>query len=278
MAGKLPYEGFLLVSDMDRTLVTEDFKIPERNIEAIDRFIEKGGLFALATGRVASSAAKYFGRINTNAPSILSNGSSIYDFRTDKILWCATLPDSAEIMLAHIMEKFPDIGAEVYRNEEIYIINSSPWTEKHIVNEGFKFYTVNLNDVPHGWQKILLAGENMRLREVEEYVCSLKHDGYYFVFSNLMYYEALPEGVSKGTTLKRLSEMLNIKTERTFAIGDYYNDLTLVSMAGFGATVAGAPDELRDASKLVVGRCEDGAVADLIEYIENNPHILDSSL
>jgi hydroxymethylpyrimidine pyrophosphatase-like HAD family hydrolase len=88
-----------------------------------------------------------------------------------------------------------------------------------------------------------------------------------------MYYEALPDGVSKGTALLRLADMLNIAHENTVGIGDYFNDLTLVSMAGLGATVFGAPKELVDVAQFVTGPCKDGAVADLIEYLEKSPEV-----
>lgn len=268
MAKKLPFEGILLVSDMDRTLITDEFKVPERNIKAIDKFIENGGLFAVATGRIETSAEKYLGKVKINAPCILSNGTSIYDFRSKKRLWSACLPHAAETTLKEIMKMFPDVGAEVYREDGIYIVKSTEWTEKHIVNENFKYSVMDIENVPSGWQKFLFAGDNARLKKIEEYVSTIDCKGFYFVFSNFMYYEVLPEGVSKGTTLKKLAEILNIDNSKTVGIGDFYNDLTLVSMAGFGATVEGAPYELCKNAKYISGPCENGAVADLIEYLE----------
>lgn len=270
MVKKLPFEGILLVSDMDRTLITDEFKVPERNIKAIDGFIANGGLFAVATGRIETSAEKYLDRVKINAPCILSNGASIFDFKTRKRLWSASLPESAEAFIKEIMTKFPDVGSEIYCEDEIYIINDTEWTQRHIVNENFKYSLANVENVPSGWQKILFAGENARLKEIERYVSGKKHEGMYFVFSNFMYFEVLPEGVSKGTTLKILADFLGIDKAKTVAIGDFYNDLTLVSMAGFGATVKGAPEELCKEAKFITGPCENGAVADLIEYLENH--------
>ncbi|MDR3645533.1 MAG: HAD hydrolase family protein, partial [Clostridia bacterium] len=83
-----------------------------------------------------------------------------------------------------------------------------------------------------------------------------------------IYFEMLPEGASKGETLLRLAQMLGIKKENTAAVGDYYNDIELVSSAGTGFAPAGAPQEVKAAAGHVVGSCEDGAVADVIEYLE----------
>lgn len=271
MSKSLPFEGVLLVSDMDGTLITRDFSVPERNIEAIDRFIEKGGRFTLATGRSAASAGKYITKVKINAPSILSNGSSIYDLSGGKILWNTALPMSVGPLVETVIERFPDVGVELYIDEQIYIVNRNKWTERHIINEGFSYVETSLKDAPHGWQKVLFACENERLCEIDDYIRSLKVDICDFVFSSLNYYEALPKGVSKGTALKKLAEMLGIEYKNTVGIGDYYNDATLVKMAGIGVTVEGAPQELVDAAQFVTGPCENGAVADLIEYLEDNP-------
>ena len=268
-----PFEGILLVSDMDRTLITEDFKVPQRNIEAIDRFISKGGRFTLATGRAASSAAKYLNKVTVNAPAILSNGASIYDLSAHKIIWNTALPLSAEEWLQKVIERFPDVGAELYIDEGIYIVNSNDWTQHHIVNEGFKFENTDVKNAPHGWQKVLFAGENNRLREVDDFINATDHEGCDFVFSNEMYYEALPKDVNKGTALARLAGMFGIEHKNTVGIGDYYNDMSLVAMAGIGVAVEGAPKELIDVAKFVTGPCSNGAVADLIEYLEKTPGV-----
>ena len=42
----------------------------------------------------------------------------------------------------------------------------------------------------------------------------------------------------------------------------------LLKAAGFAVTVAEAPQEIKALCDLVVGPCMDGAVADLIEYLE----------
>jgi Cof subfamily protein (haloacid dehalogenase superfamily) len=268
-----PFEGKLLVSDMDRTLITDNFEVPRRNLEAIDRFIAEGGRFTLATGRIAASATKYLSKVGINAPAILSNGSSIYDFDSHKILWNTTLPSSAEELLQKVLERFPLVGAEVYSDEQIFIVNNNEGTRRHIINEGFKYRLTDVKSAPHGWQKILFADENARLREVDEFIRSIDHDGCDFVFSNTMYYEALPKGVTKGTALERLAAILGIAHKNTIGIGDYYNDLPLVKASGVGVTVAGAPRELIDAAAYVTGPCEGGAVADLIEYLEKTPEL-----
>ena len=46
-----PLSDYLLISDIDGTLVNTKKEIPPRNIEAIAHFREMGGRFTIATGR-----------------------------------------------------------------------------------------------------------------------------------------------------------------------------------------------------------------------------------
>lgn len=273
MSQSLPFEGILMISDMDRTLVTEDFDVPKRNTKAIERFIEKGGHFALATGRSAASASRYLDMVKVNSPCILSNGSTIYDFDNNKILWNAKLAESVEGLVKKILELFPDVGTEIYTDERIYIVSSNKWTDMHKINEKIEFIDRKLEDMPSGWQKVLFAWENSKLHEIEDFVRSLNYTDCDFVFSNTMYYEILPKNVSKGTAMTRLASLMNIDERNTVGIGDFYNDLTLIKMSGFGATVEGAPDDIKEAADFVAGSCRDGAVADVIEYLESSKDI-----
>ncbi|MEG1384721.1 MAG: HAD hydrolase family protein, partial [Oscillospiraceae bacterium] len=68
----------LVVSDIDGTLLQAGYGIPKENIDAIDRFVERGGLFTVATGRSVESVRKYVDWINMSVPAILCNGAVLY--------------------------------------------------------------------------------------------------------------------------------------------------------------------------------------------------------
>lgn len=53
MQGK--FSDYLLVSDMDATLLDDNHTISEENRQAIDYFIKNGGRFTVATGRMVEA-------------------------------------------------------------------------------------------------------------------------------------------------------------------------------------------------------------------------------
>ena len=50
-------------------------------------------------------------------------------------------------------------------------------------------------------------------------------------------------------------------------VPDYYNDFEMIKNADIGAATADAPEEIRKSSDFVACKCEDGAVADFIDYL-----------
>lgn len=71
--------GVFLITDLDGTLLPSSKVLNGKDIKAIDRLIESGGIFSFATGRVIQSAVQYFKAIKVNVPVILGNGGMIYD-------------------------------------------------------------------------------------------------------------------------------------------------------------------------------------------------------
>ena len=74
--------GILLVSDLDGTLIGENFVVPQRNLDAIARFQQEGGSFAIATGRSILSGGHYAELTHPKGPTwinvLLLNTSKDY--------------------------------------------------------------------------------------------------------------------------------------------------------------------------------------------------------
>ncbi len=81
--------------------------------------------------------------------------------------------------------------------------------------------------------------------------------------------DILPAGCSKGAALRRLAIDQGIRTEEILAIGDNWNDLSMLEMAGRAVLMANAPEDLkvlaRERGWTIGGRHEDDAVAVAIE-------------
>ena len=88
----LKFNKVLLASDFDNTLVytqsaldngTDIPPMCPRNREALDYFIQNGGLFAISTGRALPAFMDYAKDVPMSAPCVIANGAAIYDFNKD---------------------------------------------------------------------------------------------------------------------------------------------------------------------------------------------------
>jgi HAD superfamily hydrolase (TIGR01484 family) len=78
------FDGYLLVSDLDGTLLNRASRVPASNARAISYFVKNGGKFSIATGRTELTCLPLVKKLPINAPLILYNGSLIYDLADRK--------------------------------------------------------------------------------------------------------------------------------------------------------------------------------------------------
>ena len=87
----------ILFADLDRTLLCDDKSISEKNRAAIQKMLERGHYFVLATGRPVESGrivVKDLGLTSPGCYMIAFNGAVIYDCAADRVLYKSALPVS----------------------------------------------------------------------------------------------------------------------------------------------------------------------------------------
>ena len=74
------YDGLWLFSDVDGTLLTDSYLLPDRSRAALETFVSEGGKLSLATGRGASPTTRELVKsLPINAPCVLNNGAVLYE-------------------------------------------------------------------------------------------------------------------------------------------------------------------------------------------------------
>ena len=264
------FSDMLVVSDIDGTILQAGYGIPKENIDAIDSFIEAGGLFTGATGRSTESVEKYIEWLRFSAPAILCNGGLIYDFQRRRVLYEKTLDSSIIDVIEDIKKNFDSVGIEIHRGGKIIAVKMNEFVLSHTALEHISFTLMDLASVGGEWNKILFADTPENTVKIKRFVEKRqKTDAVYkrfeFIQTSASYFEVLPAGVNKGEGLKKLAEILNIDIKKTVAIGDYENDLPLLKVAGYSAAVADASAEVRSHVDVTVKSCLQGGVAELLE-------------
>ena len=257
----------LLVSDMDGTLITAPDPVHPRNLDAIERFVAAGGRFAVATGRAIEPARRFLSNIRQSAPSILVNGGLVYDFGNEEKIWERTLPSHTWEIVDEIKKVFPHIGIEIVVGHDIYNVGHNEFTYRRVATERMQYKYASLPFIPAGWHKVLFATPENIQPDLIDYVRQKHYDGVYFIPTSTVFLELIPEGATKGNALKALGEKLGICRENICAIGDYYNDVSMLDYAGCSASPSAAPDDVKSHTDLTVCDAHEGAVAEFIDYI-----------
>ncbi len=264
----MSFKDYLIVSDIDGTLLNAPNPIPLRNLQALREFTNHGGRFALATGRSVDSAGQYVCQLPVNVPCILFNGAGIYDYTKQRLLVAQYLPDHFREYVRVILERFPSIGAQLHDPETMYIVSDPYYVKKYLVVENIEFVQMELEALSQKFLKLVLVMDPEMVEDVDKFVHMQHWEDVSFCRSGPYYVEMLPLGTNKGTALRQLAQLLNHPISQVVAIGDFYNDLQMLQAAGISATVAEAPEDIKQLCNVVTGSFENGALADLITYLK----------
>ena len=276
------FDGMLLISDFDNTLLYTEKSLaegapppamPERNLAAIRRWMDQGGRFAVATGRAMAAFRLQAAKVPSNAPAILDNGGTIYDFSREECLWSSPLLDQAREHIAAVLEAFPGISTELYHPAgAVQVVNPSLWNDQHAKLTGAGYETVTSlapDVVPVPLAKALFVSDRAVLEQVKRFLTDQGWAAYYeLIFSSDHLLEMTARGANKGGAALRLKEMLGC--EKLFCIGDHLNDLPMLTAADRSFAPANAVPEVLSSGAEVVCHCLEGAVGDAVERLERD--------
>lgn len=264
------FDGILLCTDLDDTLLTTDKCVSENNRKAIDYFKAEGGLFTFVTGRVPMGARLILEYVMPNAPIVCFNGGGIYDFDAGKMLWSRKLDRDALSAVEYVDRLFDFVGIEICTEEKIYFSKINKKVREHQVLEKLPDNDLDYHLIPEVWQKVLFMIEEEQFDEVRDAIDNAPFaDKYTFVKSSPWYYELLPKNASKGEGLLQLADICGIDRKCTVAVGDNENDISMIKNAGTGIAVANAVKSVKSEADYTTADNNSDAIATVIEAIEN---------
>lgn len=273
------FDGILFLSDFDNTILYTAGalknggtcpQMPQRNIDALRYFMAEGGRFGVATGRAMAAYAPYDSTVPTNAPAVVYNGAGIYDYETQEYLETLFLGESARPHIAAVMEANPAVSLEMFHaGTLLQVYNESKWNKKHTELTGMGYEVVqdlSPASVEMPLSKALFLGETEDLEKAAEFIEQQSWRGEYeLIFSSDYLLELTAKGANKGDMARRLQKRLGCKM--LICAGDHMNDLSMLRAADRSFCPSNAVEAVK-AEAYVVGHCEDGAIADMIEVLD----------
>lgn len=262
--------------DLDGTLFDHTGAVSAQNREAIIRYTQAGGLFAIATGRCPGNMMMYLDGVAFNAPSIVLNGAGVYDRAQERFLYTQFADREAiASVLRYMRDRHPTVNLQVYTETDILYVSpretlNLPFWELH---QSSLFVSIDEAERTP-WFKSLLFGTPGELRDAEAFIAanglSERFDRVYAttdIVPGSIYLELLPKNINKGTALHVCRGLDCYQNRTLIGVGDYNNDLELLEEADIAACPANANDAIRAISDVMLPSNDAHAIAALIDRI-----------
>ena len=267
-------KGMVFFTDLDETLLNSKKEISKKNIEVIQKFRDRGGVFSIATGRTLENTKPYLEGLETDIPVVLFNGAAIYDNRTESFIQTFPLePEVVEKVLKGYQEALEkvDINLIVYDLDEKFSHRETPLTRRVFLGN------VSFPEIkPLGEIKKLKILKFMFVGKEEElkWLIQEKLRGYNCFFTTKRSVELVADGISKWRGIQEVVKDLP-QTSHIYTIGDSYNDFHMIREADTGIAMENAHRDVKVVADLVIGHTndEDGVAEALRGIMDNKKEI-----
>lgn len=265
-----PFEGILLCTDLDGTLLNSRHTVSPENLAAIEYFKAGGGYFTFMTGRMPFFASDIYEAVQPNAPFGCINGGGVFDHRTGHYVWTQPADPSVMELVACVDRELPTVGIQVNTFDGIYFCKESPAMVYFRDVTGAENVVRPYREITEPVAKILFGSHEEE--EIQQLAALLQAhplaERFDFIRSEKSLYEILPKGVSKGTMLERVAEHLGVPLAKTVALGDYNNDIAMLKTAKLGVAVSNACADAKAAADHITVSNDEHAVAQVITDLE----------
>ena len=262
------FDGILLLSDLDGTLLTSSRSISPENLAALRYFMENGGRFSVATGRSKPAMEHFLEHLTINAPAVIYNGAVVYDFEAGRPVWQRPLGERGLQLAAMMAAEFPGAGMETYEMDTAYALSDNPISRRHFRNVKMPWRLVQPAEVPQPWVDMLLLEEPERLACIKARVEEAFPGEYFLQYSDKEFLEVLHPEANKGTAALALCEYLGMKADNLYTVGDGRNDIQLLTCTKNAYAPANAEREVLALQPRMLPHHDQHAIAALIEELD----------
>jgi len=271
----------LYVSDLDGTLLDMHGNFPRAWVNRLNRMIDRGLKFTIATARNYDSAHPILHEVNLQLPVILFNGAYLTHFKTGENL------EQSNYIQRDVAYELLELVAPLEQDPFIYTFDEQHRLYyRNAINEGSQAYLKSLE------------GDG-RLHYIDEYqfkdderIAGLllidtpavldpthrllrerfpDHLNLYFAKDiarpKFHWLQMFHHHADKGKMLHTLSQHLDTPLSHIVVFGDNLNDLEMFEIAGKAIAVGNALPEVQAVAHQVIGTNASGAVLDYLESL-----------
>jgi Cof subfamily protein (haloacid dehalogenase superfamily) len=254
----------LVAIDLDGTLLSPEKQISKENIQSIWKTQNQGHIVMICSGRAPEDIKQILQKYGLTCPIAGSNGSVVevdskiiqnVSMDPEDVVYTAQKLDDAEIPYylytnqgIFAPDNWPNRVVELTRNIENLPADFRRIAEKPQQSNLIKYFT-HYNDVlikdNLNVNKIFILAFDTQIKK--EVISSLSQVSNIIITSSGPYnIEIMHKTGHKGNGLKSIADYYSIPLANTVAIGDNFNDIPMLEMAGLSIAMGNADYQVKN--------------------------------
>ncbi len=263
----------LIISDIDGTILDDQHQVDSQLREQIPLLKKANIPFVLASARSPLGMEPIARELGLgDNPLACYNGALIIKGDSNQYETIIEHPlDKKEIhtFLELVKAEFPSVSISLYSGKDWITERLDKWVqiEANITGEQPLIQNVLLPvlDALIPAHKLLLIDEAAVIQQLHAYLQTLDFPNTAFYLSKDNYLEVTHKHVSKEHALLEVANHYQIPLEQVMTIGDNFNDLPMLRMAGLGVAMGNAPQEVKEDARTETYSNNQHGVAKAIE-------------
>lgn len=261
----------IVFCDIDGTLSKRGV-ISKKNKELIKEFTKNDKMFILVTGRTVKYAVEISKSVGASKYVICCNGSIIYDYESNKIIYKQVIKYDDMKKLFEIVNKHNSrivIGGidKTFSNKPNYLKDETLIDD---VTEAFYNSTPVVQVTISHKDKGVINDIISEVKNIDTLKVINKHRSLYdknYKEDGNIWIDVAPKNVNKGLAVATLLKHLNIELKNSVRIGDDLNDMSMFFDEGINVAVENAIKELKEKADFITLPCDKDGVAVILDRI-----------
>lgn len=262
----------LIAVDVDGTLLNSNNEISPKTRDTLIRALKEGHKLVIVSGRPTAAVNHLAKELEFDKyGGLLSNynGASITNFETGEVISNHTLDVD---LVKEMLDATRDMDIELIIPRGDYIISNADNKYLNVESKLLGVKTEVIEDlrdsIDFAPNKLIFAQDVEKLEEAIPFLKEKFADRTSQVRSQRCYYEIMPMGLSKGSSILEIADHYGIAKEDIIAFGDEMNDYPMIEIAGTGVAMENAIAEIKEiADHITLSNDEDGIAVYLEEYV-----------
>lgn len=265
-------QKFLIVFDLDGTLLTSKKTISKKTKEYIKYLISQGHFVTMASGRPIRAIKPFYEEIGSSLPFIGYNGSIIVNKDYDVLFEKKYKKEIVKNIFSHFSTSIFD-NEQAEDKDTLYFLRE----DKNGFEQFFHSYGINVKYGPieenikeDVYSALFTLKDEKYKKMIYDLVSTYEDLGVRYWFDAELSGELFFYSINKSTAIDRVQKMYNIDRAHTISFGDADNDIDMIKKAGIGFVMKNGSPSLKQVATYVTeyDNDHDGIYYALKEFFE----------